>query len=247
MIIKRIIPVLLAISFFLPGVAQVNELSNVTGRVISAENREPLPFVHIVNSTAKKGTTTDENGFFLMPAAEGDTLLFSAVGFDRLQFIVRQQAFEGEVEITLSLASVELDEVEVFAYRNAESFKDAVLKLELPEQPDKVTIPGSYDGPRKAYKPNPVLNPLSFAFNMFDKKSKERMKLIEVTQQSERWRQMKQKYDFIMETADLEAEEMEEFLAFCHLDYKTIEASTEYQLALAVNHCLPDFRNSKNK
>lgn len=245
---KRIVLFLFIFGSLSYARAQNDPRRIITGSIESSETSDPVSFVHVLNSTSNQGSTTDENGSFLIPVSAGDTLNFSAVGYEGLQYIVGEQT-PGEsasIQIAMNPSAVELDEVEVFAYRDAEALKDAILNLELPDGPEKVVIPGSYDGPRRAYKPN-VMNPLSLAFGIFDKKSKERIKLADARQETLRWKQMKQKVDFIRETAELEEEEIDEFLQFCNLDYKKIEVSTEYELALAVNHCLKDYKESHSK
>lgn len=217
------------------------------GTVENAETREGVPFVHVLNSTAHQGTTTDGSGAFMIPVMAGDTLNFSVVGYESLQYIAGEQVpgAAEPVRITLRPSTVELKEVEVFAYRDAEALKDAILNLELPDTLERVVIPGAYTGPRREYRPNPLKNPISFAFGGFNKQTRERIKLAEAKRETARWRGLREKVDFIRETADIAEEEIDEFLQFCNLDYNKIEASTEYELALAVNHCIKDYKENR--
>ncbi len=218
----------------------------VSGEITSLENNEPIPFVHIINTTKQQGLTADHTGHFQFLMHRGDTLVFSSVGFEKYTWTLSEDDDREKVQIKIALkpSVTELGPVEVFAYKNAETFKKEFLALELPEKQEKIYIPGSYEGPRKEYKPT-ILNPMSFVYGMFDKKAKERTKLVEVQQETAQWKQMRKKYDFIKEIAEIEDEELEEFLAFCQIDFHKIEVSTEYELALAINTCLPDYKSSR--
>jgi hypothetical protein len=56
--------------------------AQVQGTVTDGTTYEPIPFVNVWVLNKDKGTTADENGKYILAAAEAtDTLLFSAVGY----------------------------------------------------------------------------------------------------------------------------------------------------------------------
>lgn len=57
----------------------------MTGIVVDSATFSPLPYVNIQLKTALKGTSTDSNGSFSILASEKDTLIFSLVGYQRLE------------------------------------------------------------------------------------------------------------------------------------------------------------------
>jgi hypothetical protein len=57
----------------------------MTGIVVDSATFSPLPYVNIQLKTSLKGTSTDSNGSFSILASEKDTLVFSLVGYQRLE------------------------------------------------------------------------------------------------------------------------------------------------------------------
>lgn len=57
----------------------------VTGIVVDSATFAPLAYVNVQLKSFKKGTSTDSNGNFSILASERDTLVFSLVGYHRLE------------------------------------------------------------------------------------------------------------------------------------------------------------------
>lgn len=57
----------------------------VKGIVVDSATFAPIPFVNIQLKSSPRGTTTDAEGNFSLLASEKDTLLFSIVGYQRLE------------------------------------------------------------------------------------------------------------------------------------------------------------------
>jgi hypothetical protein len=57
----------------------------IKGIVVDSATFAPLPFVNIQLKSSPRGTSTDSEGNFSMLASEKDTLLFSIVGYQRLE------------------------------------------------------------------------------------------------------------------------------------------------------------------
>jgi hypothetical protein len=223
--------------------AQETETIRITGTVVDSETNEPVPFVHIINNSARQGLTTDEHGEFFFVMNAKDTLVFSSVGYEKYLLVPGMHGDQRDFNIAIKPSTTVLQGVEITAFGNEEAFKKEFLALELPEQP-KIILPGVYNGPRREYKPS-VLNPVSFVYGMFDRKTKERAKLVQVQQESERWSRLRKKYDFIKDIAGIGDDELEEFLDYCRLDIQRIESSSDYELAVAVNVCIPDFKATR--
>ena len=219
----------------------------LSGEIISTEENEAIPFVHIINKSSNKGTVSDADGKFKIPMNENDTLIFSAMGFDKYHFSLNKKPDNNQVfvKIELNTSTMELKPVEVFAYKDAESFKEAILEYELPEENEQVKIPGSYEGPRKEVKPSP-LNPVSFLAYAFSKEAKEKRKLAEVQQNSVSGYEIRKKYEFLEEITGLQEKKLDQFLEYCEITFRMVKSSSEYELAIVVNQCLPSFKAEKN-
>lgn len=114
------------------------QLSGVTMDTVSG----PVPFVNIYVPTAGRGVRTNEVGFFSLPVLAGDSIVISAVGYQRQYLVVPHDA---EEYLTIFVSMVEdvtyLREVEILSYPTEEVFKEAVLALNLPpEQIDEKNL-----------------------------------------------------------------------------------------------------------
>lgn len=79
--------------------------------VVSDQSGEPLPGVSISVKGTTSGTITDMNGHFTIQAKKGNILVFSYIGYQKLE----QKVMENSMKITLSENAVEVDEVVVTA------------------------------------------------------------------------------------------------------------------------------------
>jgi TonB-linked SusC/RagA family outer membrane protein len=90
----------------------------VTGRVISADDRQPLPGVNVVVPGTTVGVATDIDGRYEITApSETDSLQFSYVGFETQAIPILGRA---EINVTLSPQNYTGDEVVVIGYGTSE-------------------------------------------------------------------------------------------------------------------------------
>lgn len=109
-----------------------------SGIVLSADDSsQVIPGVHIYVPKAGRGTTTNYLGYFSMPVLVGDSIVVSAVGFEKQHYIVpKNKGDQLTVIIEMSQDTSYLPEIAVFPYPTEEMFKEAILALELPNQED---------------------------------------------------------------------------------------------------------------
>lgn len=73
--------------------------------------------VHVLNVSSDKATITNTNGYFSIPVALGDTLVFSAVQYKKKEIVVSSKMMASKsISIFLEDALTELDEVVVMPY-----------------------------------------------------------------------------------------------------------------------------------
>ena len=117
---------------------RVIQLSGVTMDTTTG----PVPFVNIYVPAAGRGVKTNAVGFFSLPVLAGDSVVISAVGYQRQYIVI---PYNAEEYLTIFVSMVEdvtyLREVEILAYPTEEVFKEAVLALNLPpEQIDEKNL-----------------------------------------------------------------------------------------------------------
>ncbi|UOG77096.1 TonB-dependent receptor [Hymenobacter tibetensis] len=106
-----LLPAALALS--LSAQAQTRQ---VTGTVLSATDRSPLPGVSVIIKGTTTGTSTDANGKFTLPVPTGNdpVLIFSFIGFEPTEARVGSNSVVEPVQ--LKEKTTELDDVVVVGY-----------------------------------------------------------------------------------------------------------------------------------
>ncbi|HJX72042.1 MAG TPA: TonB-dependent receptor [Bacteroidales bacterium] len=85
----------------------------ITGKIISADDNEPIPGANIVIMGTQKGTTTDLDGNFSIAASEGDVLQISFIGYLTEEISV---GTSDNYDVSMVLDIARLDEVVVVGY-----------------------------------------------------------------------------------------------------------------------------------
>ncbi|MBN2273432.1 MAG: carboxypeptidase-like regulatory domain-containing protein [Bacteroidales bacterium] len=120
-------------ALFFTGLAQEKNLIQLTGR-ISNELHEPLPFSHILIMNSYRGAITNNDGRFSLVVEEGDTVLFSSVGYKRKYLRMPQSMKEPflQLDIVLAVDTIMINAVEIYPWKSYEEFKEAFVNLKLP-------------------------------------------------------------------------------------------------------------------
>lgn len=106
-----------------------------SGLVVQGDSAYGVPGVNIYVPKAGRGVFTDYRGFFSMPTLEGDSIIISAVGFQKQRLVVpRVVDASYHVVINLRESTIMLAGVEVLPYSNEEQFKEAFVALNLPSR-----------------------------------------------------------------------------------------------------------------
>jgi hypothetical protein len=133
--------ILLFLLFGSTALAQTDEESSrkvlqFTGVVFASDSATVIPGVHVYVPKGGRGTTSNPYGFFSMPVLEGDSIVFSAVSFERSYYIVPDHEEDHSLKLLMYLSedTTYLREVEIFPYPSEATFKAAVLAAELPDQ-----------------------------------------------------------------------------------------------------------------
>jgi hypothetical protein len=116
--------------------AQEKRLIQFSGIVLHADSLEPLPFVNIINvSRNYKGTYTDMRGFFSLVVSVGDTIQISSIGYKKQELIIPADLAKNTLSaiFKLKMDAINLPMVYIFPYATIEQFKQAFIKLRLPD------------------------------------------------------------------------------------------------------------------
>ena len=112
---NRFLVVFVAFSFVPNRIEAQETRKNIKGKVLASANN--LEGIYIVNIKTEKTVVTEANGYFTIPAAVGDTLMFSSTQFKARKIAIE----EGHPElliVKLEPVMNELQEVTVFQYKD---------------------------------------------------------------------------------------------------------------------------------
>ena len=142
---KRILYILL-VTIFIPlfSSAQKKEVAwqdgkqdlvQFSGVVVESDSLRPIPYTSIIVQNGHRGTVSDYFGYYSFVAQEGDTIEFSAIGFNSAFFIIPDTLTNYKYSLiqVLKIDTVSLAMTEIYPWPTKEQFKKAFLALELPD------------------------------------------------------------------------------------------------------------------
>lgn len=115
------------------GKPQVIQFS---GLVTTGDSLYGVPGVTVYVPKAGRGTVTNDYGYFSMPVLAGDSVVIRAVGYQHLTVKIPKNYNKQSYSVILELKEDinVLPEVRIFPYPTEKDFKQAFLKLKLPER-----------------------------------------------------------------------------------------------------------------
>ena len=194
------------------------------------EDAAGIPNVHIINLSSEQATITNEEGYFRLEAREGDTLLISAIRFQRKTLTVSRAMLEAAMlEIAMEPFVNQLDEVVLWPYNLSGDLDQDLSNLPV-EEPVTATSLGLPNArakvktqtERKLYEAtsgagliplNPVLNAITGRTRML----KKRLSRDRAYQQT---LQVRSLYPDSLFTGELHIPEVRipDFMYFCEVD-----------------------------
>ncbi len=105
--------IMLLVGLFVSTNILLAQEMTITGKVIDADNGEPIPGATVVIKGTTTGTITDFDGNFSVKAQKGNELAFSFVGYKTVTVVIDQQK---KLNISLRSETIGVDEVVVIGY-----------------------------------------------------------------------------------------------------------------------------------
>jgi len=243
---------LLVVFCFLNSQAQENGRQSVLkGHIFSADGITEIPYVQVVNLKRNTGSSSSERGYFSISASIGDSLEFSSIGYEKGYFEITD--FDPGLKIYLIPKIYDLKGVEVNAYRSEKQFRQDFVILRIPpEDKPKINLPTL-----SKYEVNSGLasrgvgltfgGPITALYKQFSTEAKE-LRKVEAFQQKYKLQKVydvKYNKDLISKVTGLHGEDLDLFLKFCDLPQQFVLASNEYEIVVAINDCMKDFKKDK--
>ncbi|NML21896.1 SusC/RagA family TonB-linked outer membrane protein [Pseudoflavitalea sp. G-6-1-2] len=130
---------LLSALFVMVCTVVLAQQKKISGTIINPADNKPLSNISVVVKGTSRGTTTDEKGNFSLSAAEGETLIISAVGYKNREIKVSK---DNTISIQLLSSSNEMESVVVTALgikRDEKALGYSVTKLGTEELTDAMS------------------------------------------------------------------------------------------------------------
>jgi len=112
-----------------------DDLIQFSGVVITGDSLSPVPFTNVLIEQSNRGTMTDYYGYFSFVAQKGDSVLFSAVGFQKSRFVIPDSLESNKYSLIQIMVqdTIQLQPAVVYPWPTREQFKEAFLALEVPD------------------------------------------------------------------------------------------------------------------
>jgi len=253
---KRLLPFLFAL-VVTPILAQENDGTivevEIKAKVINAQTNFPLESVHVINLNQVKGTITDQDGNFTIPAAVNDTLYLTYLGFKPQKVRVTNDMFKFEdTKISLTELAYALEEVVVRPFELT-----GFLEIDVKNLPaNNTAFQYSISGLNKSYEAgnkNPsavtkvlgaILNPADLLRNLFGKRPAQLRKLRQMKEDEEIRNLLASKFDrqTLIQLLQLEKMDIEDILNNCSYSKSFIQTANDLQILDAISSCYEEYK-----
>ncbi|AWM12588.1 carboxypeptidase-like regulatory domain-containing protein [Flavobacterium sp. NRK F10] len=234
-------------------------VANLQGTVINSQTRLPMNNVHVINTSLVKGTITDGNGFFELPARANDTLLFSYLGFETIKVRVTHDWIKNKSsKVVLTEKAYALEEV-VLARYNLTGYVEVDTDL-IPVHEDnyRYSISGLNAGYEAGDKSpgavtkvlQSIFNPADFLYNTFGKRPKQMEKLKKMKQDDTVRELLATKYDrqTLAALLEVDKDDIPLILQNCNYSEYFIKTANDLQILDAISACYEEYKIlKKNK
>lgn len=229
-----------------------NEGDIVTGKVLNAANDLPLENVNIVNLNQVKGTTTNAEGDFEIPATVNDTLYFSYLGFRTIQVRVTNDWLKyGAVKVKMTELGIALEEVVVRPIQLTGYLEIDVKNIPIYEN-TRYSISGlsaGYEGGQHNASAatklfGAIFNPADALYNIFGNKPNQMKKLRQMKEDDEIRNLLQNKFDRQTLAAVLQISEVDidEILGRCNYSKDFMQNANDLQILDAMSGCYEEYR-----
>jgi hypothetical protein len=112
-----------------------SDLLQFSGITITADSLNPVPFTKIFVKNSKKGTTSDIYGYFSFVAQKHDTILFNALGFKPVLFVIPDTITKNRYSLIQLMTgdTITLSAAFIFPWPTYEDFKRAFVNTDIPD------------------------------------------------------------------------------------------------------------------
>lgn len=125
------------------ALAQEQKPVQISGLVLSGDSiPRPIPYANVFISGVDRGTITDKDGFFSIPARAGDSIQFSFLGFKKEVLYVPDTLAKSAYlsRVVMERDTTLLEEVTLYPWPTPDQFKAAFLATNIPTTQNDIAM-----------------------------------------------------------------------------------------------------------
>jgi hypothetical protein len=134
---RNFLTILLTSIFITPAFCQDKEedLIQFSGIVVTADSLTPVSYTNILIKNTWRGTVADYYGYFSFVAKKNDSVIFSAIGFKKGEFVIPDSITGDRYSLIQVMASdtIMLTQTIIYPWPSKEQFKEAFLQYDVPD------------------------------------------------------------------------------------------------------------------
>lgn len=135
LIMKNLLLILLTLPFLSFSQNKKDKINTVqiTGITVSSDSLKPVPFANVLIKGNYTGTLSDHSGFYSIVAKTGDTLIFSSIGYQNMEYVIPDTLDNKQYSLIqiMDMDTVNLPEALIEVWPSYEQFKQAFLSTEV--------------------------------------------------------------------------------------------------------------------
>jgi len=216
------------------------------GTIIHSGTRQVLTGANIINLTSLDGTTSDENGMFVIPAKVNDSIIITFMGYKTVNIKVTEEQLKKHQTIYMVEAPLVLDEVIVSSGQLTGSLPVDINLIPVHKPIDispKIAAMFGSPNPTALSRINDVfkqiMNPVDLIYNIFSTRAKD-MRRLKKIQEEEKVREiLAQKFDREILSRLLKIDKKDVYLVLEMCDYseRFITQANDLQILEAILNC----------
>lgn len=208
---------------------------NLSGIVIDDYSGNPLYPVTIVNLSTQQSTYSNSDGSYSIRAMAGQTIAFSYIGYEHVEYTVAPGASNTNVKIKMYSTSYQLREL-------------IVRPKYTPYQIDSIENKRTYAPALSLPHSNPIASPVSFIAEKLSSRSKQIFRFQKNLKEWENQRFIDTRYtpQLVSSLTGLEGDSIGYFMNAYPIDYKYARAATDLELKMWIKYNYKDWlKNGK--
>lgn len=133
-LMMRLLTFVLFIFLTVGATAQTRHAVQISGVIVATDSLVPVPFANVYRTRDHRGTLSDFNGYFTMPAQVGDTLRFVYLGLKTSSFVVPDDTTQIHISLVQLMEedTIMLPTVNILPFPERHRLRSELLALDLP-------------------------------------------------------------------------------------------------------------------